>query len=227
MDKEELVQKALKDKLNPAEKAEFELLMQTDEEFQTTYFFEKDVKVAVQQEERSRLKSRLVNRETKPKFKFWHWAAAAMVLFSVSFGAWRFFQPSSQIGLFAQNYEKFPNLAAPNTRAVDNLTTKESAYRAYDRNEYEKAYDLLTELNDQTSNFYAGICLIEMGKFEQATTYFESLSFADEYENHRMWYLSLLYLKQNDTEKAKPILIYLANNQNVWREKADLLLKKI
>lgn len=227
MDKEEIVQKALKGNLNPAEKAVFVSLMDTDEEFKAAYFFEKEVKVAVQLDERNRIKAKLAKYEAKPKFKLWHWAAAAMVLLSLSFGAWSIFQATTQTSLYAQYYEKFPNLEAPNTRADSDLSVKEAAYRAYDRNEYEEAYGLLTKLDEQPASFYAGICLIEMGEFEQATKHFEALSLAGEYENHRLWYLSLLYLKQDNTEKAKPILLYLSENQNFWREKANFLLTKI
>lgn len=227
MDKEEILQKALKGNLNPAEKAEFVSLMDTDDEFQAAYFFEKEVKVAVQLDERSRLKAKLARYEAKPKFKFWHWAAAAIVLLSLSFGAWSIFQATTQPSLYAQYYEKFPNLEAPTTRADNDLSAKEAAYRAYDRNEYEKAHGLLSKLDEQNANFYAGICLIETGEFEQAIKHFEALSLAGEYENHRLWYLSLLYLKQNNTEKAKPILLHLSKNQNFWREKASLLLTKI
>lgn len=227
MNKEALLQKALNNKLSEEERAAFKELLTKDTAFNEEFIFQESVKKAIQAEERNSLKNKLKARQQEqPKPRKWYWAAAAIMAVALSVTFWFMNQPKPD--LFVENYTKFPNIIAPLTRSETNLTELETAFKAYDTGDYNKAYQLLGEFPDENfAAFYQGICLIEMEKYNEAILHFEEISFQDEYENHRLWYVSLLYIKQNRTEKAKAILEDLAAGQSVWREESTRLLTKI
>lgn len=225
MTKEILLEKALLNKLSEEERLIFDQFLQSDKEFAASYDFEMDVKKSFELEERERLKKMLVNheKESQKKPKKWLWAAAAVFLIGISVIAWNTFNPQAQADLFAANYEKFPNLVAPNTRADDD---REEAFKAYDKGDYKTAFQLFADLSEEeTASFYQGICLIEIGETAKAIEHLEALSFQNEYEAHRLWYLSLLYSRNNENTKAEAIWKSLAAGQSVWRERAKSLLQ--
>lgn len=226
MTKETLLHKALSNQLSEEEHLIFKQYLSDDPQFADRYNYELNVKKAVQQAERLELKKKLIDRENKktnhsPK---WYWAAAAIIIFGISIIGWNLFAPQAQPGLFAANYEKFPNLVAPNTRADGD---RAEAFKAYDQGNYITAFQLFNDLRDEeTASFYQGICLIELGETAKAIEHFEALSFQNEYEAHRLWYLSLLYSKNNENSKAEAIWKKLAARQSVWRDKAKSLLRE-
>jgi tetratricopeptide (TPR) repeat protein len=230
MNREDLILKKLKNGLSQEENAEFERLMLFDAAFKEEFLFEQEVKMAVQLEDRQQLKDRLVNHEQKKNTPKWYWAAAAVLLLGISTAVWFLFNaslPSSD--LYTANYEKFPNVILPETRSdVKGEEYLKSAFMAYKAGEYKKAYGLFGKLeNEKSAPFYQGICLIELGDFKKAEEYFEKISFGDDFEEHRLWYLSLIYIHEKKEELAKPLLQYLVESQSVWAAKAEPLLEEI
>ncbi|SOE21042.1 hypothetical protein SAMN06298216_1514 [Spirosomataceae bacterium TFI 002] len=227
MNKETILTKALKNQLSEDEELVFKKNMVEDNEYAEQYAFELNIKKSVVSDQREKLKQKLQAHEAKTSqnLKPWIWWAAAAVFIGVSVMGWYFLKPSSNQDMFSANYEKFPNIIAPITRSDSERLT---AFKSYDTGDYDQAYELFSKLStEKSAPFFQGICLIEMGKTAEAINHFQAISFGDEYDDHRLWYLSLLYIKKGDNEAAKPILNHLADGNSVWNSKARLLLQKM
>ncbi len=228
MDKEVLIHKALNNQLTQAEQEIFDQLIEKDENFAEAYLLEKDLKSAFVLEARNAVKERLIAHEARLKLKQWYWAAAAVFLIGFFGLFWFLNSPENKPDLFAENYKAFPNLIAPTSRGDEDLTTLFSAMRAYDASNYEEALEQLSEINSTPIiEFYKAQCLLALGKYTQARDLLRQLSLTDNYENGRHWYLALVYLKLEETEKARDELKLMMSSQNPWREDAEELLENL
>lgn len=118
--------------------------------------------------------------------------------------------------------------------AENNLRNLNNTYLLYEKGEYQEAFDKLQEYsmkepgNSKTA-FFLGLSAIELGKYQIAEESFISIiegAGKSSYKVHAQWYLSLLYLKQNLPEKAKPYLLNLSH-EYYYAQKAKKILKKI
>jgi TolA-binding protein len=122
-----------------------------------------------------------------------------------------------------------------NTRSAENTTTDISyAYLLYQNGEYKTAYSILENYNslvndNYTAVFYQGICALEIGDYKIAEE--KLLSFTQEayspFTLHAKWYLAMLYLKTEDTEKASILLNELAKTDNFYSKRANDIIKSL
>jgi hypothetical protein len=118
--------------------------------------------------------------------------------------------------------------------AGNSLTNLNNTYLLYEKGEYQEAFDKLQEYSleepeNYKSAFFLGLSAIEIGKYQIAENSFIRIIDGigkSSYKVHAKWYLSLLYLKQNLPEKAKPYLLSLSH-EYYYAKKAKKILKKL
>ena len=89
---------------------------------------------------------------------------------------------------------------------------------------------LVTEVSiNETVLFYCGISYLELDKGSEAVTIFKSIKQKEQkqFVEQVKWYLALSYIKQNDFEKAIPILKELILNKGYYSDKAGEILSEI
>ena len=82
--------------------------------------------------------------------------------------------------------------------------------------------------NNIAANYYQGLCALELNKSEVAAESFQTVIAEGDYAYslHAKWYLSLLYLKTEQHQKAKLLFEELAENPNFYAERSRKILKK-
>lgn len=121
-----------------------------------------------------------------------------------------------------------------NTRSAENEKLGlDFAFKLYAEGEYLASYELLNNYNEQTFDntmaiYYQSLCAMEIDKPEVAEAGFKKILEGDEYAYslHAKWYLSMLYLKHENTEEAEVYLRDLASEKSFYSERATKLLKK-
>jgi hypothetical protein len=237
MDKDLLLDKYFEGNLSEEEKHKFNELLSNDSDFKAEFEFQKKAKVAVSLSERKKLKSQLNDIENslkqKNNNKIWLSIAASILIF-LSLGSIFVWNSSAKNdNLYADFYETFPNIEAPTTRGESTLNVKSKAFFAYDSKEYKKAKELFSEIYKAEKTdyaiFYIGLSEMELNEHKKAINTF-SLFEGDAHNNfyyYVKWYKSLCYLKENDMENCKKLLIEVANNTNPFQSKSKELLSKL
>ncbi|MGB0864086.1 MAG: tetratricopeptide repeat protein [Saprospiraceae bacterium] len=133
--------------------------------------------------------------------------------------------------LFAAYYEPYP--AGEITRGND---TEEAYISYYNSGKYDKAASFLEELVSQfpdedkyqiaLGNSYLNV---NPSKTVEAIRIFEKVTTKETvYQSTAKWYLAIAYLKNNDKEKALPLLENLAKeNRGKYPQLAKSILEKI
>ena len=104
-------------------------------------------------------------------------------------------------GIYASNYETFPNLYHPVTRGNADLMTE--AFTAYENGNFSLAADKIGEQLKTSSalelKFYQAMAYGEMGNLPLAIGRLEDIRrFQSEYLDESYWYLGLYYIKQGN-----------------------------
>ena len=113
----------------------------------------------------------------------------------------------------------------------DNNQTITNAETAFNAKNYKTAFAQLTVLEAQFPNdieiqLYKGICLLEMDKFSQAETIFETISKGNSaFLTKATWYKALSYLKQEQFEACKNTLKTIPESAEEYTQAKKLLRK--
>ena len=166
--------------------------------------------------------------------------AAASVLILVSVGYLAFFQETALSGerLYQDHFEAISYVdddISRGTRAqgARSGNTKERAVQAYSSEQYDEAEGLfqlylsLAEEEDRIARFYYGITLLEQRKFNAAISIFTDTKNRppiDGLERPATYYLALSYVRQEQHEKAYPLLKLLADKEDRYGRTARELL---
>ena len=217
MDREDILNKYFENQLSESEKGEFELLLSQDPILAEEFEFRKSVKEAIFSDERAKIKNQLKQFESEAiapvkRLKVTQWmsvAAAIVLLFGASL--WYFGKINSTEKLFAEYYQRFPNIEQPLVRGESSTKTGE-AFIAYENQDFRKALDIFSTQQDDVSVFYAGVCALELSSFDSALKYFSSLEDREfSLKLYAKWYKALTLLKLNKKEAAKAVLQELEN----------------
>lgn len=235
-----LIEKYFENNLTEAEKAQFEVLLNSNIEFKDAVKFEKNLKSAIHKKERNELKKQLKSFEKKQETKvvtmprlLWI-AAASIVVVGASLWFFTFKTPSNE-DLFTQNFQVYPNVIAPSVRGTSTTEgDKKLAFEFYEQEKYKEAVGVFEkiakETNEEYPAFYVGQCYMALGDYQKAISSFSGAVLTDEkfpFDTQRKWYLALAYLKIGDKENAKLILELLTNYENVQTQKATELLENL
>ncbi len=221
--------------LDPKEKALIIDQINNDTELQKQVFFLKEVNESIIEDDvyEYRKKLSLIIHPSPSKillnrYLFFGIAAAVAILFSIV----TFLQPRDIEDAFSEYYA--PYQLDINTRSAE---IKDNgiyfALKLYQAKEYEAAYNALTNYtnsnsNDSAGEYFLGICCIELKKYQQAESNLIDVinSKSLGYNLHAKWYLSMVYLKNKEKDKALPYLTELSNSNNLYSHDAKIILKK-
>lgn len=114
----------------------------------------------------------------------------------------------------------------------DNNQTITNAETAFNAKNYKTAFAQLTVLeaefpNDLEIQLYKAICLLELDKFSQADTIFDTISTGNSaFSSKAAWYKALSLLKQKQFDDCKSVLQTIPESAEEY-ELAQKLLRKL
>lgn len=133
--------------------------------------------------------------------------------------------------LFENYFAPYPNVIMPTVRGgeVNDTSTIQKAYRAYDEGNYTEAAQFFESLpvKDAGALFYLGNSYLVIHEPEKAIQVLEKLV----NEHHQLneeakWYLGLAYLHNHQEDKAIPILNEISN-QPAYKVQVSEILNSI
>ncbi len=237
MNKEKLLNDYFSRELTLDEKKDFNTLLNNDVEFKEEYDFQLNLKKALKNKERSRLKEKLIGYETsinkkenRRRFNFNRMSIAASVVFILGIG-WIGYKSTSRLG-YDDYYNQYPNTVVNITRSDSDQTLERKAFVAYESGDLVSAIKYFNELKSNEDldylSFYLGQSYLKQNDLDNAVEYFEQTIAKDKVfvaESH--WYIALAYLKNNDKTNAKKHLEKLIINYSYMNSEAKILLEDI
>jgi tetratricopeptide (TPR) repeat protein len=153
-------------------------------------------------------------------------AAAVVVVAGVTVYLTR---PAGGEALFQASFELYPS-TQPTVRGAA-TDTSSNALVLYESRDYRGALaafqaGLKAQPNDATAHFYAGLCLLALGRSAEAITDFEETRKmgVPEFDAPAEWYLALAHLRSENVAEARSRLKRIAERGGFYAEKARVLL---
>ena len=233
MNRETLLIKYFEKSLSAEEKIQFDSLVESNSAFAEEFVFQKNLKKAISLNERADLKKQLASFETKnPKLnalRVFYAAASIVLICSLGF----YFIENRSNDFYEEYYQTYPNVIAPTVRGGNNEDLKSEAFYEYDNGNYQKSLDLFSKIydteNDDYALFYKALSQMELHKITEAIATFQQFNLEknNAFSPYVKWYLALSYLKENQKEKAIPLLKSLSETDNPQKEMAIKLLSEL
>lgn len=164
--------------------------------------------------------------------------AAGFAIILASTWAFRQTQIQQPSELFSEYYSPYPNDLVKIERSSDENSILQKAMINYNQKNYQEAINDIdqymltddTEHLDNELSFFKAISHLSIDNLGEAKESLELLNSIDdfEYSDKVNWYLSLLYLKNGQTEKAKTSLHEIVNSGQTYKvEEAKVLLDQL
>jgi len=163
-------------------------------------------------------------------FRTWQIAAASLLLVFLAGGMWYIFSSNvySSDRLITKYYK--PAHAVMQVRSVEigSDDALREAFSYYQQNDYINALKYFSSLDNQvTAKFYSGVCYIELEQYQKATNSFEFV--IDDKDNlfieQAEWYLGLIYLMNNEKDKANEQFIKISKANSFYSDQAQEIIK--
>jgi len=237
------IQKYLANELSESELSEFENLIKNHSDIQDEIQLYRKVSNAIADPSLENFKKELdqihiqnfgssISINTKQS-KQWYLIAASLVIL-ITLSSIFLFQDSevNTSDVFAKYYHP---LESNYSRSIDDKPDAFSlAMNDYNNKHYDFALSQFSEIVDIKSDHYAarlylGVCGIEMGEYKIAENQFKMIIASKDafYLQDAEWYLSLLYLKMKQLEKAKSALQSIYEKGGVFAQNALLVLDEL
>lgn len=236
MDREYILQKYSTNELNEQEKALFDEWYASDPAFRDEADEAQRLRNAILADRKEKLKQVFQSIEQdyhRKRLSVWRYAIVASVLLMLGFVLYLTMvsPPLSDEQLYAQHFEPYKNVLHPLERGETNLSSEAIAFQNYEHGKYDIASRQFDSLYTATETpyllFYQGVSAMELGDFQQAESLLLAHQFAkDDFYHQNQWYLALLYIKQGEKQKAKPLLEQVAQSK-FNAERAKELLKNL
>lgn len=227
----DLFERYRNNELSDTELRDFEARLAYDSEFKAEFEAYENVENGIRTHFRAELKSKLqeVDKEmdATPKKKSivsllaWTSSIAAAIVFGM-FIFQHFSQPNYE--QLAQNYWPYE----------EGLPVKMSASSKYDEamnafklKDWEKAENLLSEIESDTASYFLGEVAYQNNKQQIAISYFSGIEKSSVYYQKAQFKLALLFMTSGNTPKSKEILGSLINENSEFSDDAQEILKKI
>lgn len=158
------------------------------------------------------------------------WAATVSALIIVGYLGYLNLNRSTPSQLYGEYFKPYPNVVEPVTRDNGSAAT---AFVYYETAEYEQALAAFGELLDEdpghiAHRFYYAMTSMILENDNEAIEIFESLAIEDsDFRDQATWYISLLYLRQNNEEGAQPYLQQLIDRNTTWSDEASEILSRL
>jgi hypothetical protein len=240
-----LLEEYLDDLLSERDRILFEEILRNDPELMKEFQLRKDVNEALQESDIMELRNTLDeiskhSNKTKSIYKnsFFITSAAACVVLIIAF-SWICFYSLSNVNnqhLFGDYYSKYPvvNHFRSNTAKSENDLLLNFAFDAYESNDYIKSSEYLRQLvkadeNNYMIKFYLAISEMELCNLKESELLLLDLTKTKShiFYEQSSWYLALLYLKQDDLEKAKEVFEVIIEEEMCKKMEAESIFKSL
>lgn len=160
-------------------------------------------------------------------------SVAAGILILIAVSVWQIVFTYTAPELYANYYSPYESDVL--VRSADISADKtQLSYLLYQQGDFEASFGILENYleenyNNPTARFYFGMNAMELGLNELAIDNLAQIE-ADPstpFSLHARWYVSLLYLKTNQAEKAITHLTILSSSENLYTSQSKDLLKKL
>ena len=158
------------------------------------------------------------------------WAAAVTVLAVLSLVVYLNTNKSND-DLFIAYYKPYPNVESPVSRSE---AVGDAVWRLYENGDYNAAYQqfeqaLIIDNQDLASQFYLGICALELNRPTIAEDAFATVTSGNEgaYFEQAQWYLALTYLKVGKQDAAIQGLEEIITANSGYYKNARILLEEL
>ena len=236
----ELIEKYFDEGLSAYETENFERRMTTDESFRTLVEQEKYIIGAIriqglkdEMEQLKRIEVGLADprAEVRRSNNRWYILAAAVIalLIVARFALMPSVTPED---LYEDNFRPYLNVFEPTLRGEARASERAEAFKAYDKKDYARAAALFRSIlqsrQDPEALLLLGNCNLMIGNTDEAIVYFSALAQeSSALSMQARWFLSLAYLKKDDTLQAIPLLRSLAATDASYAAKAKEILKEL
>lgn len=237
MTKDELIALYFSNQLSDESKDKFDHLLTTDSDFAKEVNFQKNLKTIITKEEQQDLKAELASIENSTKNTsktYTKWLIAASIIVILAIPSLMFFgqKTTNKDALFAANFEPYKNVVHPIVRGESSDDIKTKAFIAYEAKSYDDALlyfnTILKEHPDGAILFYKSIILLQKEDYNKALGILESnTAIPNQLKQQQQWYLGLVYLKTNQTDKAKAIFKTLSENNYFKAKQSKKLLDNL
>ncbi len=217
--------------LSDSELRDFEARLAYDSEFKAEFEAYENIENGIRTHFRAELKSKLqeVDKEMDdtPKKKSivhllaWTSSIASAIVIGV-FIFQHFSQPNyKQLAQRYWPYEEGLPVKMSNSSKYD------EAMNAFKLNYWEKAENLLSEIESDTAFYFLGEVAYQNNKQQIAISYFLGIEKSSVYYQKAQFKLALLWLTTGNTAKAKEIIDSLIEEKSEFADDAQEILKKI
>jgi tetratricopeptide (TPR) repeat protein len=241
MNKEELIQDYIANRLSAEEKARVATLLATDVELQELLALHQDMAEAFAISNKKALKKHFQDLEAKSTSEttvteaknnsgiLRRFAIAAILIVGVFFAINQF----TRNDVFDSYFEVCPNTYLPVTRGITNENLEFEAFKAYESGDFEKASTIFSEVLTKTKNsnlqFYHAMSLLNQQQYDSALAKLKVLTQESfEYQAEALWYAALVAIKNENSATAKNYLQQLQKvNPNYKTEAVTEILKEL
>lgn len=236
----EYMERYVAGELSEAERQTFEQAMdeqpKLEEEFRRHMLARGAVFQAAKEEWRADKRQKLREWRTADKktssVSWYQMAAAIALLLAVGLGIY-FSQTkqSSPEELFLAYYEVD---AAPISRNQAPESDLLKGYQAFNQQNYQEALALwdrlpVDQLDRFTTNelsYYRGLTYLELGRSTEAIQQLKRIQDSN-FAHRATWYLALIWLKEGQIDKARPLIQGLTEQTSPFQEKAKEVLRQL
>lgn len=238
MNKVRLIEDYLDGNLAENELKEFQVKYDSDPAFRNDVRLFKEINTSIREDDIVNLRKQLKTITNKNKTKFYltlpfRYAASIIVVLGM-FALYKIFvKPLNTQELYNTFYKTYD---ADFTKRSANKTKKESTEFGlvlYENGDFEGAYHIFQNYlkenyNNQTIKFFAAIAALETNRTDEAIEALQEISTTKNslFISKAKWYLSLAYIKNEQIDLAKKILVELSDEPGEYQASAKELLKK-
>lgn len=228
------IDKYLDNELQGEELLAFKQQLETDEQLASQVKLHQEVNESITDDEVYYLRQKLsilINKNTTRHFyvKFTSGIAAGILVLLSAIIITKSPGPEKAYEQFYSPYSIDLTTRSSNS-VLDGL---DFAIKLYAEGEYDTALQILKSYNKETfhdtnAKYYLGLCALEAEEYSLAEKSFEEILKEGNYAYslHARWYLSMLYLKTDQPEKALPLLKELSDSENYYAERSRKILRK-
>ena len=240
-DYEELIEKYLSGELAGEELKKFKEALTCNAELSKEVEFHRKVDEAIMEEDimelRHQMKTICENRTTEKKLflrnnRKWYYIAASFAAAAGISGAFLLNKRYSNDRLVKMFYSPYEPFAIREAETPDQQDLMQ-AFQYYDQQKYKEALRLFESIfrKDQSNygvKFYAAICYFEVDQYRNAVNLLEEIADSkNDFSAYADWYLGLVLLKMNKTDKAITQFEKVVASENHYSEKAADILRLI
>ena len=238
MNKQNLLYHYFSNSLTSAQKEEFQILLQTDEEFKEQFEFENNLKSVAKENRHQGLKSKLNNFEANintkkitknASFSYLKIAASVVVLVTAGWFAYQNIFKVDYTNIYNENYKTYPNTVYAITRSDTINSLEREAFVAYDGGYYNLAIEKFNKAKAKDYfEFYKAQSYIQLEQYDKAKVSFKKVVEKNgQFVPEAYWYMALISIKQKDKTTAIYYLNQLNHNFNYKKDETRQLIERL